>query len=215
MNQDGGWEQRAVEPLPRFGAPRPTAPRGWRSRCPPAGVALPLPGTTAVVHPATCQSPFHLPAPSTPRLPSRQTPHVILAASPPPRRLSSFCFCCSIKTERAFLSSLLHIDSMATTLRRPFAITSALKQIPRHFSKPSAAPLRAFHNSSPLPRPSTSPASPLSAARNAFQNTFRRTYIQQTVPGYSAGAGGNLTQRLLYGAGIFGGTLVRLLRHLC
>ncbi|GAB1211455.1 hypothetical protein ATERTT37_000570 [Aspergillus terreus] len=38
-----------------------------------------------------------------------------------------------------------------------------------------------------------------------FQNAFRRTYMQPT---YDATQGGNMTQRLLYGAAIIGGTVL-------
>lgn len=101
---------------------------------------------------------------------------------------------------------------MAFQLRRPFAITSALKQT----SRPASAPLRSFHHT-PLraqfqqsqQRVASKP-SLFSQSKNVFQSTFRRSYNQE-APGIGSGfGGGNLTQRLLYGAGIFGGTLVAI-----
>lgn len=91
---------------------------------------------------------------------------------------------------------------MAFFLRRPFAVTSALRQV----AKP-ANTARFIHNS-PL-KPSQSnpvgPSSILAKSRQTFQNAFRRTYMQPT---YGATQGGNLTQRLLYGAAIVGGTVL-------
>jgi len=99
---------------------------------------------------------------------------------------------------------------MTFALRRPFAVSSAFKQLAR----PSAAPFRAFHQSPAQLSPLKKPSAPLTASsifqksRNVFQSTFRRSYQQQT-PGYGAGfGGGDMKQRLLYGAGIFGATLV-------
>lgn len=101
---------------------------------------------------------------------------------------------------------------MAFILRRPFAITEALKQAPRV----SQQSFRAFHQTplkskptSFFPRTSTGPISPFLASRNALQSTFRRGYNQQSysVPGTGSR---NLTQRLLYGGAIFGGTLVAI-----
>lgn len=95
---------------------------------------------------------------------------------------------------------------MAFVLRQPFTITTALKQLP----KASINASKAFHTSrfqlNRLPKVST-PASPLTKPRDAFQSVFRRTYMQQPyeVPRPKAG---NLTQKLLYGAGIFGATIV-------
>lgn len=105
---------------------------------------------------------------------------------------------------------------MAFTLRRPFAITGTLKQI----SKPSQTAIRSFH-SSPLrqfPRSinvtvnsttkSASPATILTkSSRNAFQQTFRRSYSGQSAAEPGASAGPELRKRLLYGAMIFGGTM--------
>ncbi|KAI9828521.1 MAG: hypothetical protein M1819_006577 [Sarea resinae] len=105
---------------------------------------------------------------------------------------------------------------MAFTLRRPLALPSALKQISKSTSV--AATVRAFHNTASKSAPnaffssktaSSAPVQPLSKSRNAFQTAFRRNYMQQPYQAASP-SGGNLTQRLLYGAGIFGGTLVAI-----
>jgi hypothetical protein len=94
---------------------------------------------------------------------------------------------------------------MAFVLRRPFSIASALKQIP----KPTSTPYRAFHNVPP-PKPinplSASKPSPITALTKS-RNVFQRTYMQpaSSVTGPQAGT---LTQRLLYGAGIVGATII-------
>ncbi|KAL3474227.1 inhibitor of apoptosis-promoting Bax1-domain-containing protein [Aspergillus californicus] len=91
---------------------------------------------------------------------------------------------------------------MAFFLRRPFAVPSALRQVPK------AANNARFIHSSPFkpaqPKP-LSPASPsiISKSRQTFQNAFRRTYSQQT-----SNAAENPTQKLLYGAAIVGGTIL-------
>ncbi|OCK73469.1 bax inhibitor family protein [Lepidopterella palustris CBS 459.81] len=94
---------------------------------------------------------------------------------------------------------------MASVLRRPFAITVALKQVP----KASSTGLRAFHTT-PLKRSAnfiSKPVAPsFSKSHNVFRATFRRTYMQQT-PSIASNSQA-LRQRLLYGAGIFGATLV-------
>lgn len=99
---------------------------------------------------------------------------------------------------------------MAFTLRRPFAVASALKQI----TKPAAAPLRNF-SQAPLraqfqqsQKRVASKSSVFSQSKSVFQSTFRRNISQDAPAGLNPG--GNLTQRLLYGAGIFGGTLVAI-----
>jgi hypothetical protein len=93
---------------------------------------------------------------------------------------------------------------MAFFLRRPFAVPTALRQV----SKPANA-ARFFHNSPIKSAPSkhVSPVTPsiFAKSRQTFQNAFRRTYMQPT---YDAAQGGNLTQRLLYGAAIVGGTVL-------
>lgn len=104
---------------------------------------------------------------------------------------------------------------MAFVLRRPFAIASALKQIPRA----SQVPSRAFQSYAAPAKQQllthTKPATPLRIVnnhRNAFQNAFRsssrRSY--QTVAPQNPIAQGNLTQRLIYGGLIVGGTMVAI-----
>ena len=97
---------------------------------------------------------------------------------------------------------------MAFMLRRPFAVATALKQ-----AAPRSANLGArylhntpFKSSSPAFKPSTPtrPSSILERSRPTFQNAFRRTYMQDT---YQVDRG-NLTQKLLYGAAIVGGTIL-------
>ena len=94
---------------------------------------------------------------------------------------------------------------MAFTLRTPFALATVLKQMPKAVQSSS----RAFHQISPsnhlragLISKSTSPITALAKSRT----TFQRTYIQPASPITGPNAG-NLTQRLLYGAGIVGGTI--------
>ncbi|KAJ5287708.1 Bax inhibitor 1-like protein [Penicillium angulare] len=91
---------------------------------------------------------------------------------------------------------------MAFFLRRPFAVSSALKQVPRLSNT-----ARFIYNS---PIKSTQAAKPLSTSsvfaksRQNFQNAFRRTYMQQTFNSQS----GNMGQKLAYGAAIIGGTVL-------
>lgn len=98
---------------------------------------------------------------------------------------------------------------MAFILRRPFAITATLKQA----SKPSQSiASRAFHNT-PLKQQSKSfftakTAPSISKSQNVFRATFRRYYQQPAIN--NPIAQGNIRQRLLYGAGIFGGTLLAI-----
>jgi FtsH-binding integral membrane protein len=94
---------------------------------------------------------------------------------------------------------------MTFILRRPFAITATLKQTPTV----SSITFRGFH-SSPLKRTSNlftpQPAPSLAQSHNVFRASFRRSYMQQTpAPAY---ANQDLRQRLIYGAGIFGATLL-------
>ncbi|KAF2430327.1 hypothetical protein EJ08DRAFT_649635 [Tothia fuscella] len=93
---------------------------------------------------------------------------------------------------------------MAFILRRPLTITATLRQLP----KSPQTPIRFFHSTlkqQQLPKPQ--PAI-LSKSRNAFQATFKRHFTPNAAP--IPTASGNLTQRLLYGAGIFGGTLLAI-----
>ncbi|KAK2744595.1 hypothetical protein FQN57_004200 [Myotisia sp. PD_48] len=107
---------------------------------------------------------------------------------------------------------------MAFVLRRPFAISAVIKQIPRSTASTAStasATIRFIHNS-PI-KPSNSfpkkdsaaqfpPSSPFHKARKTFQDAFRRTYMQT----YNAAPqnSGNLTQKLIYAAAIIGGTVV-------
>ncbi|KAF2261388.1 bax inhibitor family protein-like protein [Lojkania enalia] len=95
---------------------------------------------------------------------------------------------------------------MAFILRRPFAITATLKQASK--GSPSIT-FRAFHNA-PLKQQSnffTAKTAPsLSKSQQVFRAAFRRSY--QTQAPYNPVSQGDLRQRLLYGAGIFGATLL-------
>ncbi|KAF2002176.1 hypothetical protein P154DRAFT_431634 [Amniculicola lignicola CBS 123094] len=96
---------------------------------------------------------------------------------------------------------------MAFILRRPFAITATIRQIPK---TSQSVPLRAFHNTPLKQNPNfftSKPTPSPSKSRNVFRATFRRSYQQAA---YNPAVQGNLRQRLLYGAGIFGGTLVAI-----
>ena len=95
---------------------------------------------------------------------------------------------------------------MATTLRRPFALAAALKtvskpqQITRSFHQTPFKSQHPFH--APKPSPSSF-ASTLARSRTAF----RRTIVEPATPAQNAGAG-SARGRLLYAAGIFGGTVL-------
>ena len=91
-------------------------------------------------------------------------------------------------------------NNMAFVVRRPFTLTSAIKQLPRT-SKPV---IRPFHNA-----PKPSPLLSLSKSQNAFKPTIsrlasQRSYSSPAVPSPN----GTLGQRLLYGAAIVGGAIV-------
>lgn len=99
---------------------------------------------------------------------------------------------------------------MAFALRRPFAITQALKQA----APVSRTAFRSFHVESPKQslfqsfKPAAKPTT-FTASKDVFQRTFRRGYQQQAgfnpVP-----QTGDMRQRLIYGAAIFGGTLIAI-----
>ncbi|KAI9880812.1 MAG: hypothetical protein M1830_000248 [Pleopsidium flavum] len=108
---------------------------------------------------------------------------------------------------------------MAFVLRRPLAISAAIKQVPK---SSSSGCIRAFHKTpfkkSPNASFSSKPSltATLARSRISVQNAFRRNYMQQPYQ-VSRPNTGNLKQRLLYGspsvnepvgAGIVGGTLV-------
>lgn len=92
---------------------------------------------------------------------------------------------------------------MAFALRRPFALTTAIK-----LPKSTSLSTRAFH-ASPLKAPTFSKTSPLTTFTNrqVIQKTFRRSYQQSARP-VPAPNTGNLNQRLIYGAAVVGATLV-------
>ena len=95
---------------------------------------------------------------------------------------------------------------MAFILRRPLALSTPLKQLP----KTSTIASKAFHTSRfqfSRPTKSATPIAALTKSRDAFQSAFRRTYMQQTyeVPRPNTG---NLCQKLLYGAGVVGATIL-------
>ncbi|KAL9125779.1 MAG: hypothetical protein Q9217_005069 [Psora testacea] len=95
---------------------------------------------------------------------------------------------------------------MSFVIRRPFALTSTIKQLPRSISNP----LRALHTTPKAStKPNFEPASPITTfakARNAFGKTLAspRSYTNPAIPTST----GTLAQRLLYGAAIVGGTVV-------
>ncbi|KAG7006990.1 hypothetical protein G7Y79_00012g033260 [Physcia stellaris] len=95
---------------------------------------------------------------------------------------------------------------MAFILRRPFALTTAIKQIPKPTSTTTSA-VRAIHTSPKTTFTSSSkPASPLSALTKA-RNAFHRTYIQPAAQA-SRPDTGNMASKLLYGGAIVGGTIL-------
>lgn len=104
---------------------------------------------------------------------------------------------------------------MAFMLRRPFGLTAALRQTPSTTTTTTTA-IRSLHHAAPKQHSlfkSVGPATQtvkhtLASSRNAFQQTFRRGYQQNAYN--PVAAGGNLTQRLMYGGAIFGGTLLAI-----
>ncbi|OAL74303.1 hypothetical protein A7D00_2336 [Trichophyton violaceum] len=102
---------------------------------------------------------------------------------------------------------------MAFILRRPFAVSAVLKQGPKPTTVSTT--IRFIHNgpikssSSPASRASSQipSSSAFSKARQSFQDAFRRTYMQKTYQP-AAGDTSNMTQKLIYGAAIVGGTIV-------
>lgn len=116
-------------------------------------------------------------------------------------------FCCLF----GLINNLPHPshNKMAFLMRRPFAVASALKQTPI-----TSTAFRAFHQGPIRKAPSPSSfsskfASSRATFRSAFQNSFRRNY-QQPAAFPNPTASGNLTQRLIYGGAIFGGTLLAI-----
>jgi len=108
---------------------------------------------------------------------------------------------------------------MATIFRRPFAVANAIKAplqqscmrttFQRSFQTQTQAPVKqAFGHAKP--------ATPLQAFASARQNAFRKAFQQGGKRGYQTEAPsnplaqGNLTQRLIYGGAIVGGTLLAI-----
>ncbi|KAK3114665.1 hypothetical protein LTR53_006794 [Teratosphaeriaceae sp. CCFEE 6253] len=105
---------------------------------------------------------------------------------------------------------------MAFILRRPFALASAIKSVPTTTATRTA--IRSFQSSAqqaPIQH-AFKPATPLQAFAAARENVFRRAFQQGGKRSYQSAvpqnplAQGNLTQRLIYGGAIFGGTLVAI-----
>jgi len=105
----------------------------------------------------------------------------------------------------------LRIANLAATmtfvLRRPFAISTAIKQLPKTTSTTTRA---AFHSTPQTSTITSKPPSPITSllkSKNTLQTPFRRFYTPQpgqlTPPGSTS-----LAQRLLYGAAIVGGAVV-------
>lgn len=102
---------------------------------------------------------------------------------------------------------------MASVFRRPFVVTATLRQTCAA-AKPTQTTVRLFHQT-PLKQQISSSKKTFTQSRplvsqykNALQSTFRRNYTPQG--GAISTGSGSTTQRLIYGAGIFGGTLVAI-----
>jgi hypothetical protein len=117
--------------------------------------------------------------------------------------------CCLPSVHRLVASAptLFITLTMAFILRRPFTVAATLRQAAPKQPQPAFA--RAFHHAPLKQHPNffTPKAPAIASARNAlrFRTTFRRSYQQSA---YNPVAQGDLRQRLLYGAGIFGATLL-------
>ena len=104
-----------------------------------------------------------------------------------------------------------HFFEMAFILRRPFCIANALKQAPKASQitfrsfQTQAAPAKQIRNHA---RPSQAFAKKESAFLQAFRQSSRRNYQTSAPP--NPVAQGNLSQRLLYGGALFGGTLLAI-----
>ncbi|KAF2766819.1 hypothetical protein EJ03DRAFT_166818 [Teratosphaeria nubilosa] len=103
---------------------------------------------------------------------------------------------------------------MATIFRRPFALAGALKQTPT-IQKATHQTFRSFQTTAQR-RAFQQPSSPIQAFVRARNHVFRRTFQTSSKQGYQQAAPGNpmaqgnLTQRLVYGGAIFGGTLLAI-----
>ena len=104
---------------------------------------------------------------------------------------------------------------MAILFRRPFALASAITKAPKPSQIYVRSAIRSFQSQAqqPLKQSFAKQTTPLQTFakketffRDAFRQSSRRGY--QTQAPQNPIAQGNLTQRLAYGAAIFGGTLV-------
>lgn len=107
---------------------------------------------------------------------------------------------------------------MAFILRRPFAVAGAIaKELPKATSKSTIRSFQSQAQGSVKQNVVSKRSTPL---RTAFasnqQNAFRSAFRQSSQRGYQTQAPpnplaqGNMTQRLIYGGAIFGGTLVAI-----
>lgn len=101
---------------------------------------------------------------------------------------------------------------MAFMLRRPFAVVNALKQAPqvasRSFQTQAQAPIRNAFTKQSTPLRSIITSSQQNVFRNTFRQSARRGYQSQATQ--NPLAQGSMTQRLIYGGAIFGGTLLAI-----
>ncbi|MCJ1309331.1 hypothetical protein MMC25_002990 [Agyrium rufum] len=105
---------------------------------------------------------------------------------------------------------------MAFVLRRPFTIAATIKAIPKPTSGTPQTCIRAFHKattSQQAQRPTSFIISGIARLRqqqqtNLIKNGFsKRTYMEPATP---AAPAGGIGQKLLYGAGIVGGTMLAI-----
>ncbi|KAH8596695.1 inhibitor of apoptosis-promoting Bax1-domain-containing protein [Bisporella sp. PMI_857] len=96
---------------------------------------------------------------------------------------------------------------MAFTLRQPLRLTASISTISKSAFR--SAPVRSFHQARPVASFFTSRAAAQSRTLGKAPNAFKqsRTYIQN---GAVPAARGNLTQKLLIGGAMFGGTLIAI-----
>jgi len=99
---------------------------------------------------------------------------------------------------------------MAFVLRRPFAVTATLRHFPQAVK---TTPIRQYHQATIkqtffTARPQ--PVSHLSKSRDIFRAAFKRNYTNGPQGAAIGADTGALRQRLLYGAAIFGGTIVAI-----
>jgi len=100
-----------------------------------------------------------------------------------------------------FIGTSIQGSTMAFVLRRPFALTTTLKQLP----KSTFHPTRAFHTP---PKPSLTPSKPTSPFFSLIKarNTFQRNLTQPSA--YARPDSGSLATKLLYGGAVVGGTIL-------